>query len=290
REYLKAKIEALGLSSFKFIPLDQNYGFAKGNNIGIALSDPKSELIVLLNNDTEVKPDWLEKLVDFMQKHKEIGVAQCKLLSLKNKQLIDSAGGAIDQIGRVYIIGQGKPDSKKFENSYEIFYAQGAAMVIRREILKRIGLLDEDYFIYYEETDLCWRAWLNGIKVAFIPDSIVYHYGSGVTFSSHGNSSNPFMVYHGRKNQICTLLKNYSLKALVKSIPYLYFVDAMLIIKFLIKKQPKYALMLIFAMLWPIVHMKSLLYKQKIVQRYIRKVPDEEVIKKFILRRRPKSQ
>ncbi|MGC8934992.1 MAG: hypothetical protein ACP5LN_07550 [Thermoproteota archaeon] len=65
---------------------------------------------------------------------------------IKNKQLVDSAGGAIDQIGRVYIIGQSKPDSKKFENSYEIFYAQGAAMVIRRAILKRIGLLDEDYF------------------------------------------------------------------------------------------------------------------------------------------------
>ncbi|MGC8934991.1 MAG: glycosyltransferase family 2 protein [Thermoproteota archaeon] len=62
REYLKAKIEALGLSSFKFIPLDQNYGFAKGNNIGIALSDPKSELIALLNNDTKVRPDLVRKV------------------------------------------------------------------------------------------------------------------------------------------------------------------------------------------------------------------------------------
>ncbi|MGC8934993.1 MAG: hypothetical protein ACP5LN_07555 [Thermoproteota archaeon] len=68
----------------------------------------------------------------------------------------------------------------------------------------------------------------------------------------------------------------------------MYFIDAILVIRFLIRKQLKCALMLIFVMLWPIVHIKSLLYKQKIVQRYIRKVPDEEVIKKFILRRRPK--
>jgi GT2 family glycosyltransferase len=287
REWLEEELKKLKLDNFKLIPLDKNYGFAKGNNIGIALSDPKSELIVLLNNDTEVEPDWLAKLVNFMQEHKEVGVAQCKLMSLKNKQLIDSAGGAIDQIGRVYIIGR-ELEGKKFKISYEIFYAQGAAIAIRREILKRIGLLDEDYFIYYEETDLCWRAWLNGVRVAFVPDSVVYHYGSGATFSSLDNSPNPFIVYNNRKNQICTLFKNYSLKNLIKSIPYLYFVDTALIIKFLIRKQPKCALALIFAMLWPIVHMKSLLYKRKIVQRYIRKVSDEEILKKLILRRRPK--
>ncbi|MGC9086850.1 MAG: glycosyltransferase family 2 protein [Thermoproteota archaeon] len=282
REWLEEEIKRLKLDNFKLIPLDKNYGFAKGNNIGINLSDSKSEFVVLLNNDTEVEPDWIEKLVKFMVEHKEVGIAQCKLRSLKNRALIDSAGGVIDYIGRVLIIGSGEPDDERFSKPYEIFYAQGAAIVIRRDLLKKVGLLDEEYFINYEETDLCWRTWLNGMKVAFISNSIVYHYGSATISSGTEVLPKPLILYHSRKNQVSTLIKNYSTKNVVKYVTYLYVRYILFTLSLIFKKRITYALEYLKAMVWPIVNLRILLTKRKFVQKYIRKVSDGEVMKRML--------
>jgi len=281
-EYLEREIERLGLSNFKVIRLDKNYGFAKGNNIGISLSDPSSELIVLLNNDTEVEPDWLEKLVAFMEEHKDVGIAQCKLRWLKNRRLIDSAGGLIDYIGRVLIIGSGEPDDERFSKPYEIFYAQGAAIVIRRSLLRKIGLLDEDYFINYEETDLCWRAWLNGARVALVPNSVVYHYGSATISSEDNMLPKPFILFHSRKNQIITLMKNYSAKNMILYVTYLYFRYFLFSLHLILKKKLSYAIEYYKAMIWPVVNLKSILVKRKYTQKYIRKVSDEKIMTKML--------
>jgi len=282
REWLEEELKKLKLDNFKVIPLDKNYGFAKGNNIGIKLSDPKSELIVLLNNDTEVDPDWIKNLVVFMKTHKDVGVAQCKLRSLKNRAFIDSAGGVIDYTGRVLIIGSGELDSERFSKPYEVFYAQGAAIIIRRDMIKKVGLLDEDYFINYEETDLCWRTWLSGMKVAFIPSSIVYHYGSATISSGVEELPKPFILYHSRKNQISTLIKNYSTKNAMKYVTYLYIKYILFLLKLISRKKIKYAIEYVRAMSWPIVNLKSLLVKRRYVQKYIRKVPDEKVMEKML--------
>jgi GT2 family glycosyltransferase len=282
RELLEEEIKKLKLDNFKLISLDKNYGFAKGNNIGIKLSDPKSELIVLLNNDTEVDPNWVKNLVIFMKTHKDVGVAQCKLRSLKNRALIDSAGGVIDYIGRVLNIGNGEPDSERFSEPYEVFYAKGAAIVIRRDIIRKVGLLDEDYFINYEETDLCWRTWFSGMKVAFIPNSIVYHYGSATISSGIEELPKPFILYHTRKNQISTLIKNYSTKNAIKYVTYLYIKYILFSLKLILRKRIRHAVEYIKAMIWPIVNLKSLLTKREYVQKYIRKVPDEIVMEKML--------
>jgi GT2 family glycosyltransferase len=282
REWLENEIKKLNNNSIKFIPLDKNYGFAKGNNIGIRFSDPRSEFIVLLNNDTEVEPDWLEKLVNFMLKYNDVGIAQCKLRSLKNRACIDSGGGVIDYIGRVLIIGSGEYDDERFSKPYEVFYAQGAAIVIRRSILRKVGLLDEDYFINYEETDLCWRCWLHGMKVAFIPDSIVYHYGSATISSGSEELPRPFILYHSRKNQITTLIKNYSAKNAIKYVAYLYIRYISFTIRLIFKGRIKHASAYVKAMLWPIIKLKGIIRKRMFVQKYVRRVSDKEVMKRML--------
>ncbi|MEM1943975.1 MAG: glycosyltransferase family 2 protein [Candidatus Caldarchaeum sp.] len=278
REYLRDAIERLGLSNFKFIPLDRNYGFAKANNIGVALTDPKSEFIIFLNNDTEVEPDWLQEIIKFMQEHRDVGIAQCKQRSLKGRKYIDSAGGVIDYIGRSLIIGSGELDDERFSRPYEIFYAQGSSLIIRRELLKRIGLFDEDYFINYEETDLCWRARLSGLKVAFIPTAIIYHYG-GATI---GQLQNPFHVYHTRKNHIVTLLKNYSLSNAIKYVTYLYIKYVMFTMKLLSEKKIQCASAYVKAMIWPIINLKKIATARNIVQKFVRRVSDEEIMEKML--------
>jgi GT2 family glycosyltransferase len=281
REWLENEVRKLNRDNIKYIPLDKNYGFAKGNNIGIRFSDPQSEFIILLNNDTEVESDWMEKLVSFMLKYNDVGIAQCKLRSLKNRSCIDSGGGVIDYIGRVLIIGSGEYDDERFRKPYEIFYAQGAAIVIRRKILRKIGLLDEDYFINYEETDLCWRCWLHGMKVAFIPDSIVYHYGSA-TISSGEDLPKPSVLYHSRKNQIATLIKNYSVRNAIKYIVHLYVRYIFFTVKLLFRRRMEHALAYIKAMIWPIANLRGIMRKRMFVQRYVRRVPDAEVMRKML--------
>ncbi len=281
REWLGKEIEKLKLSNFRFISLDKNYGFAKGNNIGISLSDPKSELIVLLNNDKEVDSEWVKNLVTFMESHKEVGAAQCKLMSLKNRSIIDSAGGVLDYIGRVLIIGSGGLNDREFNKSYEIFSAQGAAIVIR-SILRKIGLLDEEYFINYEETDLCWRIWLSGMKVAFIPNSIVYHYGSGTIGSNIGGLPKPFVLYYSRKNQLSTLIKNYSAKNALKYVTYLYIRYFLFTFKLILRRRKEHALAYLKVMVWPLINLRILLAKRKFVQKYVRKVCDNEIMEKML--------
>jgi len=283
REWLMENSERFKEKNFKFVMLDRNYGYAKGNNIGIRLSDTKSKYVILLNNDTEVDPDWIKNAVDFLERHEEVGIAQCLLMSLRKRELIDSAGGVIDYTGRVLSVRNGERYHK--EIPYKIFYAQGASIIIRRSLLKEIGLLDEDYFIYYEETDLCWRAWLRNKEVVVIPNAIVYHHGS-VTKS--GELPNPFILFHARKNNICTLLKNYSLYNAIKFSLLLYMRYFLFTIKVIFNRKMKNDLKIKVvkayygAMIYPLVNLRSLIQKRRIVQKDIRKNSDKEVMKRMI--------
>jgi GT2 family glycosyltransferase len=257
---------------FKVITLDRNYGPAHGRNKGIEKS--LGDYVVLLDNDVRVHKKWLKEVVKVMESDPNIGAAQPKLL-LDDEVHIDAAGGFIDYLGRVYQRGVFEEDVGQYDKIDEVFYAKNAAVIFRRKILKEVGLLDPDYFMYYEETDLCWRIWLRGYRVVYVPTSVVYHKGA----ATMGKKRSPEAIFSDRKNQIATLIKNYRLGNLVKYLPPILTRMFLFSVKLALKGKRDLAAAYLKAIIWNIVNLRKLWKKRMYVQHVIRRVSDEEVMR-----------
>jgi GT2 family glycosyltransferase len=272
-EYVKEKFGEK--EKLKILALNQNMGFAKGNNEGFKIA--KGEYIIFLNNDVRVKENWLKELIKVMERKPDIGAAQPKIL-LDDGVHIDAAGCFIDYMGRVYQRGVFEKDKGQYNSIDEVFYAKGAAIIVRRKVLEEVGIFDPDYFLYYEETDLCWRIWLKGYKVVYIPNSIIYHKGGATV----GKKRSPEAIFHARKNHIATLIKNYELKNLIKySIPLIIRM-LMYATKLFLQKKSSIGKAYIRAIIWNIIHLKETLKKRAYVQYFIRKIPDKEILPKML--------
>lgn len=254
----------------------ENIGFAAGCNMGYEHST--GDYIIFLNNDTQVDPDWINGLIDAFSKDEHLIILQCNLLSLSNKEIIDRAGNFIDYLGYGYPIGIGQK-IECYKSSYEIFYADGAALAIRKDLalnilLNQSELFDSSYFIYYEETDLCWRARLNGFKIAFIPNSIVYHYR---TLSSFDRVKGHLVFLHAR-NRISTIVKNYELHNIIRFVPLLILFELIRAL-FLMRKRTSHGIAIMKAILWNFANLRSILIKRIYIQNKIRKADDSEVMR-----------
>jgi GT2 family glycosyltransferase len=203
----------------RFVVNKKNYGFAKGNNIG--LRHAKGEYVVFLNIDTEVDPNWLTELVKVMDSDPTVGAAQSKLLTMDDQKRIDACGLTLTPYGFFAERGSGEVDRGQYDSAVEIFAAKGAAMAVKREVLEKVGPFDEDYFIFAEEVDLCWRIWLAGYRVVLVPKSIVFHFGAGIVKMIWPQKSPPYWY----RNTLVTFLKNASTKNLLKMLPPLLLIS-----------------------------------------------------------------
>lgn len=162
----------------RLIENDSNLGFAKANNQGIKKS--KGENILLLNSDTKVLPDSLRKLVGFVSKNDKIGIVGPRLLN-PDKSVQDSVyrlptvTRAVKQywLGKMGLLEKHHPKSKK---PVQVEAVVGAAFLIPRRVVEKIGLLDERYFMYYEDLDYCRRVMKAGLMVYYLPSAEVIHY------------------------------------------------------------------------------------------------------------------
>jgi GT2 family glycosyltransferase len=155
---------------------DVNYGFAEGNNIAIryAQKSHDPEYILLLNNDTVVKSDFLTKMVGVAESDVRIGMVSGKLLNAHNPHIIDSTGHVISW-GRMVDRGHGKVDHKQYDGQNKVMGVMAAAALYKREMLKDTGLLDISYVTLGEDADLSWRAHNRGWKAIYVPNAIIYH-------------------------------------------------------------------------------------------------------------------
>lgn len=187
----------------ELIKHDTNLGYAGGVNPGfkraIAL---KAKYAAPFNNDAVADKDWLKNLVAYMEDHEEIGVAACKLLS-EGGHRIDSTGDYYTNWGLPYPRGRGENATDKYDKETEIFAASGGASLYRVSMLKKVGLLDEDFFAYYEDVDLSFRAQLQGYKIAYVPEAVAYHKISATSSRMKG-----FATYQTLKNLPVLMYKN----------------------------------------------------------------------------------
>jgi len=259
----------------KIIANDRNYGFAEGNNIGFR--NAKGNYIVFLNMDTEVEPNWLTELVKVMESDQTIGAAQSKLLLMRARRKIDTCGHMLTPFGFTFERGSGEDDNGQYDYVAEIFGSKGASMIVKRSVLNEVGIFDPDYFTLVEETDLCWRIWLRGYRVVFVPKSIVYHAVARARLSARGWRGVELFYWH--RNQLVTLLKNMELKNLVKVLTLrssLSFIDAF--VGSVKSRNARPLLSLLRANIWVIFNFRRIWEKRKQVQCLIRKKKDKEIM------------
>jgi GT2 family glycosyltransferase len=209
----------------EIILLQKNYGYAGGYNE--ALKKVNADYYVLLNSDVEVTKHWITPMVKLLEKDVLNVACQPKILAYNQKNLFEyagAAGGWIDSYG--YPFGRGRvfdvceEDRGQYDQTAEVFWASGAAFMIRNKAFHEAGGFDEFFFAHQEEIDLCWRLQLKGYKIFCCPASVVYHVGGGTL--PKGASKKTFLNF--RNNHIM-LAKNLSASEKWWKIPYRLLLD-----------------------------------------------------------------
>jgi GT2 family glycosyltransferase len=193
----------------RIIALDTNTGFAEGNNRGIAASD--AAYVATLNNDTIADRRWLEELYQAAETDGAIGMVASKIFLGREGSVIDSAGMLIYPDGMSRQRGRGETDNGQFDGIREVLFPSACAALYRREMLREIGLFDEDFFSYCEDADLGLRGRLAGWKAVLAPGATVRH-----LYSMTGGTYSEFKAFHVERNHYWVLLKDLPLSYLLR--------------------------------------------------------------------------
>ena len=186
----------------------ENHLFCRGNNE--AIPHATGQYVLLLNNDVEVPPDWLDPLVDEMELAHDVAAVQPKILQYDDRSRFDHAGacgGFLDRYGYPFTRGRiffdMEEDRGQYDDARDVFWATGAALLLRRSALDQVGLFDERFGMHMEEIDLCWRLQRAGYRIRVQPASRVYHMG-GASLPQ----GNPRKVYFNFRNNLLMLYKH----------------------------------------------------------------------------------
>ncbi|MBA2613011.1 MAG: glycosyltransferase family 2 protein [Bacteroidetes bacterium] len=222
------------------ISIKDNCGYAQGYNI--ALKQITADYYVLLNSDVEVTPNWIEPIIELMQRDMKVAACQPKLLDFKERATFEYAGasgGFIDTYGypfcRGRIFNSLEKDNGQYNDSSEVFWATGACLFVRSKAFWEVGGLDNDYFAHMEEIDLCWRLKNIGHTIFVEPRSTVYHVGGGTL-----NKLSSRKTFLNFRNNLITLTKNHSPNFLFFKLFYRLALDGIAALKFLFSGQPKH--------------------------------------------------
>jgi GT2 family glycosyltransferase len=217
---------------------EKNLGFAGGNNI--ALKQARGDYILLLNNDTEVQPNFLDSLVELMESDQKIGITSSKILYFYENNIIQYAG--IPPLHPITSRGGSDGDKEvdlgQYNEIKETYYPHGACMMIRKSVLKEVGLLYEGYFLYYEEYDFAERVRKAGYKIYYQPNSCILHKES----ISTGRNS-PLKTYYLNRNRMLFLRRNSNGLTFLLAITYFIVISLPKnTIKYMFNKEHLFAL------------------------------------------------
>ncbi|MBI2591897.1 glycosyltransferase family 2 protein [Candidatus Saccharibacteria bacterium] len=237
------------------IPLPFNTGFASGVNVGLRYSSSAGyDYTALLNNDAVADKNWLKSLVDIMYSNPRAGIVTSKMIN-DTGEYLDSTGELYTVWGLPYPRGRREANTGKYDGQKEVFGASGGASLYRHKMLAEIGFFDEDFFAYYEDVDISFRAQLAGWKVLHEPNAKVHHHIGATSGRVRG-----FTTYHTMKNLPWLAIKNVPKGLLHKVLPRLFLAYSLFLGRALARGQSWTALKGSGRMWW--------LLPKKLVQRY----------------------
>ena len=220
----------------QLIKLSENNGFAQGYNL--ALQEVEEDIYVILNSDVAVKKDWLMGVSDYFEKHPNRAAIQPAMIDYRNQEQFEYAGaggGFIDKNGFAFCDGRVFNDIEAYreKDAKEIFWASGAALIIRKTVFRETSGFDSDFFAHMEEIDLCWRVKNLGYEIWYYPQSKVYHLGGGTL-----GKLKPKKTYLNFRNNLFLLTKNYYASPLFLKLFWRMLLDGIAAWKFLIQGSP----------------------------------------------------
>lgn len=243
----------------------KNLGFCKGANKGARMA--KGRYFLFLNNDTVIEKKAIEELVKRIKSDKKIGVCGCRMVSYQEEEFFH-CGVGVDVFGF--------PVNKR-----KVFYVEGAAFFTRKDLFFELRGFDEEFFMFGEDIDFCWRCWLLGWKVVVVSEAVVRH---KIGKSAGGN------IYEGRykttklrrflseRNCLRMLLKNYKIGSLLIILPGYFFINFIEIVFFAMVLKPAVSFCYMRAFIWNVTNLKGTFTKRQEVQRK-REIGDREIIR-----------
>lgn len=251
------------------------------SGINMALAKSKGEYVLFLNNDLYFDDGGIQKLVKFMEDNPKAALVQGKVVSYYDHKKIDDVGEQIDLYGNPVTFGAGEEDDGQYNSIREVLSVTGAASLFRASLLDKLGPLDPDYGIGYEDLDLALRARIAGYKAYYIPDVTVYHRRAAST-SSVSISLRTRLKYGFNKNRLATLIKNYQLSTLIMALPVVVFVYlATGLFEIFYKRLWGFGFTRFKALFWMLLKLPLLLDKRSKVQK-LRKLTDKEAILPYL--------
>lgn len=200
----------------KLVVAAENLGFGAGCNLGARAA--AGEYLAFLNPDTVVTPGWLEALIAPLEQDSGVGMTTPRILQLNAPKKINTCGNEVHMSGMALCRDMGR-DADAFPVPEEVNSISGAAFAVSRAYFFELGQFDPTFFLYVEDTDLSLRCWLNGKRILYVPDALIYH-DYKLTFGAR-------KVYYQERNRVYMLQKLFSPATLKRLAPVLFFVEVM---------------------------------------------------------------
>ena len=191
----------------KVLRSDVNLGFTGGNNLGIKYSlEEKTDFILLLNNDTIVEPNFIQPLLDIFENNPNVGIAAPQINYFDEPKKVWTEGGRISKIRGSGFAYSERFDDGKIIDDKEVTFVSGCCMLIKKEIFEKVGVFDDNFFLYVEDADLCYRTTQAGYKIIVSHNSKIYHKVS----SSTKENLSLLPLYYVTRNRLYFANKSFS--------------------------------------------------------------------------------
>ncbi len=256
----------------EIVELSENLGFAEGYNQALAQID--SEFLILINSDVEVTNGWTKPLLALMERNPEVGICQPKIKSYDSKGTFEyagAAGGLMDYLGYPFcqgrILSNVEEDLGQYDQSKEVFWCSGAALIVRKETFEKFEGFDADFFAHMEEIDLCWRLKQAGYQMLYTPKSVVYHKGGGTL-----SYQSPRKTYLNFRNGLSLLVKNEKGLKLLWLLPLRVVLDLVACLRFFVVGEGRNGVAVIKALLYNLIYLPHIVSKRyqmrALIKRY----------------------
>jgi hypothetical protein len=246
----------------RVIRFERNFGFAEAYNRAVA--GVSEELVILLNNDVEVADNWLAELKSGLEvSTNRLAACGSKILFYHDRSLVNHAGGVLVPIGAGIDLNLMKPDKQETCGQRFVGCVSGASMIMPRLVFLKLGGFDPDFFAYFEDVDLCWRAWLAGYRIAYRPSSRIYH-KLGATM---GPFLKPERLFLGERNRLQCMLKNLGIWSLIVAIPVSCSYTVYRLLSFLQLRRSAAAIAILRGDWWVLTHLPGIVVKRRRIQQ-----------------------